>query len=450
MSNLPPLLHALLLNFAPAFTEPTFARWSLLMLAAVLTTGRRTISNLLRTVQVLAPGHPSSYHRVFSQHRWSLWPLSRVLASLIIHTWCPTGPVRLAGDDTAVAHPGRKVYGKGRHRDAVRSTHTYTAFLWGHKWVVLAVLVSVPWAVRPWALPVLAALYRTRDENRRRRCRHKTPPVILRQLLSVLRRWFPDRSFILSGDGGFSTQQLAGTAARSQVRRGPLTLVGKLSPRANLYAPPPARQKRKGRPRLKGRKLAAPATVVQKAARQRMTVAWYGGQTREVETVTGTGGWYKGGQGLVLIRWVYVHDLTGTHRDEYFFSTALTMTPQEIIAHYTGRWSIEVTFEELRAYLGWATERGWRERTVLRWTPCLLGLYGVVALLYADLPARAQRQGHVQWAKKETTTFSDALGAVRRWLWAEWILKRAGHGASFSKIPRRLRALVLYALAPAA
>src|SRR5512135_3878657 len=80
MSLLPgaarPLLHA----FAGACTPPTFKRFVTLMLGAVLTTGRRTITNLLRAVGGLAPGHPSSYHRVFSRRRWSLWTLGHALA----------------------------------------------------------------------------------------------------------------------------------------------------------------------------------------------------------------------------------------------------------------------------------------------------------------------------------------------------------------------------------
>jgi hypothetical protein len=74
----------------------------------------------------------------------------------------------LNGDDTLDEHRGKKVYGKGRHRDAVRSSKNYTAFRYGHKWVVLAVLVSFPFANRSWALPVLIALYRSPQENRRR------------------------------------------------------------------------------------------------------------------------------------------------------------------------------------------------------------------------------------------------------------------------------------------
>ena len=48
--------------------------------------------------------------------------------------------MRLCGDDTVDEHRGKKVYGKGCHRDAVRSPHSFTAYRWGHKWVVLAIL----------------------------------------------------------------------------------------------------------------------------------------------------------------------------------------------------------------------------------------------------------------------------------------------------------------------
>jgi hypothetical protein len=58
-------------ELAPLFTRPTWRRCLLPLFAAILTTGRRTVANLLRAVAALAPGHPSSYQRVLSQARWS-------------------------------------------------------------------------------------------------------------------------------------------------------------------------------------------------------------------------------------------------------------------------------------------------------------------------------------------------------------------------------------------
>src|SRR5262249_15578287 len=161
-------------------------------------------------------------------------------------------------------------------------------------------------------------------------------------------------------------------------------------------------------------------------------VAWYGGGQRDVEGVSGTGDWYKGGQGLGAGRWVYVHDLSGTHRDEYFYSTDVTMTPQQIIEEDTGRWDVGNTLEEARASLGLESRRGWCEQTVLRAEPCLLGLYSVVALLYGLLPEPEKEQGVLDWEGKATVTFSDAITAVRRWLWTHWVFPRAGHANAFA------------------
>ncbi len=152
-------------------------------------------------------------------------------------------------------------------------------------------------------------------------------------------------------------------------------------------------------------------------------VSWYGGGRRDVETVSGTGQWYKGGEGLVPVVWVFVRDRTGTHRDSYLFSTDLALTAAQVIAIYTGRWSIETTFQELRAYLGLETTRGWKERTVLRAAPCLFGLYSVVALLYAALPAGTDQTGAVTYPGKTEVAFSDAITAVRRQLWLEGVFE---------------------------
>jgi hypothetical protein len=432
--------------FESAFTAATFVRARLLGVAAILTTGRRTVANLLRTVAGLTEGDPSSYHRVLSLAQWSGLSLAALLTRLVLQHFWSEGRVRLVGDDTVTEHPGRKVHGKARHRDPVRSSHSYTAWRWGHKWVVLAVLVPFPFARRPWALPVLVALYRSPEDNRKHDRPHRTPAQLLRLLLRLLLRWFPGRQFLFAGDQNYGGHEMAALAPRTQGR---LHGVSKFYPKAALYAPPPAYTGH-GRPRVKGAKLPTPQEVVAQAPRTGLNVAWYGGGRREVEVVSGTGHWYRAGEGLVPVRWVYVQDRTGTHRDEYFYSTDLTLTPQEIVEAYTGRWNIETTFEEARAYLGLESTRGRCERTVGRAEPCLLGLYSVVALMYWLLPSADQEQGVVEWDGKDTVTFSDAITAVRRWLWTHWVFPQAGHAETFAKLPEAFRQFLLYALAPAA
>jgi DDE superfamily endonuclease/Archaeal putative transposase ISC1217 len=441
---LPHEAQPLLFTLSLAFTTPTFHRFTTLMVAALLTSGRRTVANLLRTLGGLAPGHRTSYQRVLSSAQWSGLQLACLLSRFLLQHLLPQGIVRLAGDDTVDGHKGKKVHGKARHRDPVRSTKSYTTWRYGHKWVVLSVLVSFPFATRPWALPVVVDLYYSEADNRKRGRPHRTPAQLMCRLLRLMLWWFPQRTFLFLGDSSYGTHEVARFVGR---HRGRLTLISKLHPKANLFEPPPP-YSGKGRPRVKGRPLAKPQQAVQTAPRQRLSVGWYGGGRRRVETVTDVGCWYKSGRGLVLLRWVFVHDLSGTHREEYFYCTDPALTAQAIISHYTARWNIETTFQELRAHLGLETTRGWCAQTVLRVAPCLFGLYTVVALLYQVLP-ESQRVGMVRWPGKEGVTFSDALSAVRRWLWSTTVFPQAGSMGGIEKLPEPLREIIFSALAPA-
>ena len=149
------------------------------------------------------------------------------------------------------------------------------------------------------------------------------------------------------------------------------------------------------------------------------------------------------------MRWVFVRDRDGTHRDEDFFTTDVTLDPVAIVETYTARWNLETTFQEMRALLGLETTRGWCRKTVLRMAPCLFGLYTAVALLYRTLP-ESKREGGVDWPGKAGVTFSDALTTVRRWLWREWVFPQVGVGRVLQKLPEPVQDLLLYGLAPAA
>ena len=104
----------------------------------------------------------------------------------------------------------------------------------------------------------------------------------------------------------------------------------------------------------------------------------------------------------------------------------------------------------MRAYLGLETTRGRAKNTVSRTAPCLLGLYSVVALLYAALPAETTAEATVSYRGKATVTFSDAISVVRRRLWLEGAFEGHGQAEAFRNLPRPLQAALLAALAPAA
>jgi hypothetical protein len=446
MLSLPSAAEPLLVSLSVAFTEPTFKRIVPLIVGAILTTGRRTVTGVLRTLGPLAPGHWSDYHRIFSRGRCALWRLSMMLARSVLRWTDPNAPVLLPVDDTVCQHRGKKVYGKGCHRDAVRSASRHLVSRWGHKWVVLTVVVQFPFTSRRWALPVLAALYRPEALDHREGRRHKTPSDLARQLCAVMIHWFPQRRFVLLGDGNFAVHGLARFCHR---HRRHVTLVSRFY--ADAALPPKRRPGQTGRTRQRGTRLPAPEAVVANAKRQRATVAWYGGSSRRVEFVSGTGHWYKVREGLIPVRWVFTHDAQGTHRDDYFFATDPTLDPATIIGWFTARWPIETMFQEMRAQLALETPRQRVKNSVLRTAPCLFGLFSVVSLIYAEhVRTHTARPAKTAWYAKGEPTFSDAIAAVRRLFWAETVFRQPSHEAVLDKLPRRLRAMLLDQLARAA
>lgn len=448
MLSLPQVAQPLLSRFSIVFTKPTFQRAMVLLVGFVLTTGRHTVTQALARVGDLASGHFGSYHRVFSRARWSLWTAGKVLAALVLELAGTDQPVVCSVDDTCVQHRGPQVYGKGRHRDPLRSTRTHNVWIWGHLWVVLAIEIKFCFCSRPWALPVLCALYRTKELNQQEGREHRTPSVLARRLIATLMHWFPDRRFILLGDGHYASHELARFCWKHRRR---LTLVSLFHPRAHLcQPPPPRRQGQMGRRRVRGAKLPHPQDVVKGSKRQRSTVTWYGGKKRRVEFVSQTAHWYKAADGLVPVRWVFVHDLEGTHEDRYFYSTDPTLSASRLISLYTGRWSIEVTFQETKQHLGLATPRNRKDQSVLRTTPCLLGLYSVLSLLFHHQHLRRAAQPRsFPWYAKQQVAFSDVLASVRRLLWEQTVFSQDDQHHALEKLPRALRERLLNQLSHA-
>lgn len=433
-------------NFIPAFTTPTYNRFLILLLAAILTIGRKTISNLLRTVGNHAEGHWSSFNRFLSAAKWNEWKLSKILIDIILKKLVPKGRVFLAIDDTVAEHPGKKVWGKGRHRDAVRSSHSYTTYLWGHKWVVISIVLKLPFSNRHWALPIMACLYRSRDWNKENGMTHRTPAEIAQLMLAKIIKWFPSRYFVVVGDSGFGTSAMARFCSNNKKH---LMLVSKFYSDAALHeAPTPNKM---GRPRKVGKKLDSPEKVVAKTKRmKKLKVSWYGGGDREVGIVAGIGYWYRFGYDIVEVLWVYVHDYTGTHRDEYFFTTNVTLKPRQVIEYYTSRWSIETTFQEVREHLKLQSPKNYCRMSVKRTTPCLFGLYSIIILLYLEIPKKYHNQSQITWLGKNQISFSDIVASVRRAIWVECFFQTPAKGKGFKKLPRSMQNTILNALAPAA
>ncbi len=114
-------------------------------------------------------------------------------------------------------------------------------------------------------------------------------------------------------------------------------------------------------------------------------MVWAG--ERLVEIVSGTALWHPPGR-LVPIRYVLVGDAAGELRPQAFLCTDLDADPVDILRWFVRRWSIEVTFAEVRRRLGVETQRQWSDPAIARTTPALLGLFSLVTLWAHDLYTR--------------------------------------------------------------
>jgi hypothetical protein len=422
MRTLPDTVAAILNAPGHGFTKPSFTRFLGLAVAALVTRAPCWITALVCLGGLLASGHVTTWHRLFNRpgrkQRWSSEALARFLAQQVLELVPQEVDVTLAVDDTSTSRPGDRVYGKGCHRDAVASSQARVAFAWGHKWVVLCVVVEQPFASRPWALPVLVALFRDAKTDKAEGRRHRTVLDLARQMTKQLRHWFPHRRFVLAADGGFASVEMAAMALTS---KGRVHLVSKMKSNTRLFAQPVRTPGKSGRPRVRGESLPSPKTALVKKRRAR--VRWYGGGTRRVTLRSGVGCMYRSGL-LVPIRWVHVVDREGSHREEWLFSTDVHAEPADIVSTFTKRWNIETTFQELRAHHRLETTRVWSRNAVLSFIPCIFLLYTVAVLARRAQSEKPVRPLRTPWYSKAAATYSDLLAELRSTYWRQLIAEQ--------------------------
>jgi hypothetical protein len=432
-----PAIIRLLSVFAGAMTVPTFAKALVLIYGTILTPGVRTVSAVLRVMGLADLETFGNYHRVLNRDRWSPWVLSQLLLTLLIRAFLPEGATLvLLIDETLERRQGKRIQYKGRFRDAVRSTVHQVVTCLGIRWCCIALLVAVPWSRRPWALPFLIVPVLSPKTSARLHKRHRTSIDWAQWLIAKIRRWQPARDITLVGDGAYAAVALV---QRSQRLKRPVRLVSRLRLDAVLHDEPgPLAPHRRGPKPKKGARQISLATRLTDAATRWATVCvpWYGGNEKTLEIVTGVSLWYHRGTDPVRLRWVLVRCPDHTLKPTAFFCSDPTVSAEQILHWFVCRWNIEVTFEELRAHLGFETQRQWSDRAIERTAPCLFGLFSVIVAMAMTLHPKTLPLRETSWYHKDDATFSDALAAVRGHLWASFNSSASLPDADLCLIPR--------------
>jgi hypothetical protein len=342
-------------------------------------------------------------------------------------------------DETLERRWGKKIAAKGVYRDPVRSTHERFVKASGLRWVCLMVLVPVPWAGRVWALPFLSVLAPSERYATERGKHHKKITDWARQMLLLVRRWWPEREIVAVADSTYASLRLLASCRRFLPR--PVTFITRLRLDAALYDPaPPRRAGQMGRPRLKGERLPNLSVVAEEPSTvwAPATVEdWYGSGKRTVEVASGTAVWYSTGLPAVPIRWVLMRDPQSAFVTQALLCTDLSARPEQLLRWFVMRWQMETTFQEARRHLGVETQRQWSELAIRRTTPALLGLFALVTLYaHQRIAWSVETVRWAAWYRKTHPTFSDALALVRRELWASATFRESPADTDTVKVSR--------------
>ena len=259
MPHLPARFAGIILAFAPLFVHRTWRHARVLLIGAILTPGRRTVTSVLR---IMGRGQERcfvNYHRVLSRAAWDPRAGARILLGLLVAAFVPSGPVVIALDDTIERRWGRRIKARGIYRDPVRSSDAHFVKTSGLRWMSLMLLAPIPWAGRVWALPFLTALVPSEQSRREQERQHRSLLDVGRQLALQARRWLPGRDLVLVGDSGFSALLFL-----DALRRCGVTAITRLRLDAALYDPAsPRLPGTVGRPRKKGARLPTLSQVLE-------------------------------------------------------------------------------------------------------------------------------------------------------------------------------------------
>lgn len=417
MITLPEEFYRQISAFAPLFSKKVFENAKVLLLGALSVVGRRTVCSALRAVGLSDEKRFHKYHWVLSSAKWSCYSASQIVLRLLIDYFFK-GHNRLTFgiDETIERRWGSKIKARGIYRDAVRSSKSHFVKCSGLRWICMMLLTPISWADRIWALPFLSVLAPSQRYNQKHRKQHKKMTHWARQMILQLSRWLPNKMIIIVADSSYAVLDLLHSV------RPYVSMITPLRLDAALYDfVPPRPVGKRGPNRKKGerlmslqQKLADPATKWRKIKIPK----WYDREDIEMLICTGCVIWYKGGKPPVTIRWVLLKDPLGEIKSKALLCTNTAFSAKEIIDEFIKRWTVEVTFEEVRAHLGVETQRQWSDKAIARTTPILMALFSLVTI-WADM---LNKKGLLQikscaWYKKTRPTFSDAIAAVRQHIW---------------------------------
>jgi len=399
--TLPGSLSAVLAALRPCFTAPTFRVFTALVAGLLAQPVGRTVCGMLVGAGLARVWHHARAHRFFSAARWCPRQVGLLLAEVIVTgLLVPGSAITVVVDDTLFRRRGRKVHAAGWFHDGSAAGQTKLGF--GNNWVVVAIVVTLPFLSRPVAVPVLAALAVKGGASK---------PDLARELVDLLADHFPNHELHIVADAAYGCGAFCGLGDA-------MTMTTRAKANAVFHQPAPPRTGTRGRPRLKGQRIGTPGDIAATATDWKtVTVRRYG--TTSIVRVTEVTCLWFGTWRTDPVRVILLRDTTSTGYDLALVTTDLTSPVEQIIARYAARWSIEVLFFDVKNLLGVGEARNRVRKAVERTVPFGLFCYSILILWYAlhghEHTDTTDRRANAPWyrSKSEPATL-DMLTKLRR------------------------------------
>ena len=331
----------------------------------------------------------SGYYRFLSDGKWRMQVFVQCLFDLIMRTF-KTDRLTLVLDDTLSPKWGRGIFGTAFHFDHAARPHA--GYLWGHNWVVLAVVAqvgSLAWV----ALPFWVALYRPKTTCRRGEFR--TRHALAAEALGLVRGWFSGPILLLA-DGAYANRSLVGPARRLAIE-----VVSRLRSDARLREVTPRKRPKgqRGRKPRHGPRLPRLSTLARQwSTFTTQTVSIYGKtvtlRLREVVA------WWPPLSCAVKV--VIARDPKRPKRVAYLVTTDLALGAVAVAEAFARRWTIEQMFSVAKHQVGFDSAEVRKERSVLRHAALALAM-----ITWVEVWARTFRR-HLS-----ARPFATKLAAVR-------------------------------------
>lgn len=443
MLDLPTQILNTLALFSPLFSQPVYKNVAILFGGHILSKGRRTVADILRTLGLKNLKNFSRFHWIFSGAKWSAFKASRILFFEILSVFLCNEELVIPIDTTIERRKGVKIKGLGRQRDPVRSTKSRKVLTIGLQWLVASVSIQFPGCPTRWSLPFFTQLVPpskplSTSKNKHdltKKKRHKKLTDWTVQLIKTIGKWIgKKKKFVIVADVAFATYKIGHACVSSGG-----ALISRLRLDARVFNFPSEGKRRKGRPLLVGKRCPLFTEYLNDStiAWQEVITSWYGGGKKKLQIYTGTGLWYAFGIPPLPIRWVLIKDPDNKSDPIVLFSTDIHHNPERIVEIFVGRWPLEVTFEESKRHLGIETQRQWSDKAIDRTTPCIYASFSLVVLMAAKLAKEREEKILIQktsWYQKKHLTFSDLLGYVRMAILRQKYISKFGVKGELGKI----------------